>query len=208
MTSALRIAANRRNAKKSTGPKTNAGKAAVRLNAVKHGMTAKVIVMPHESELDYHEIRSALIEDYAPGNAQELMLVDQIAAGYWRTIRARRFERSMFDNQLRTKKDEHDIDTTPNSKDDEGCAVILQVSTPETYHNYFRYDGSISRDYYRAVTALERMQAARRREEIRHQQQAAAEERELERLIEHPDPDTIAHSAAEPLNPAHTTAST
>ena len=65
-------------------------------NAVTHGMTAKVIVLPHESAPDYHEIRAALIHDYAPATSQELMLVDQIAAGYWRTIiRARRFETAM-----------------------------------------------------------------------------------------------------------------
>jgi len=35
------IAANRKNAQKSTGPKTPEGRAAVRLNGVKHGLTAK-----------------------------------------------------------------------------------------------------------------------------------------------------------------------
>ena len=59
------------------------------------------------------------------------MLVDQIAAGYWRTIRARRFETAMFDNHLRTKKLAHGKDPGPNERDDEGCAVILQVTDPE-----------------------------------------------------------------------------
>jgi hypothetical protein len=199
MATALQLAANRRNAQKSTGPRTAEGKKAVRLNAVKHGMTAKVIVMPHESAPDYHEIRAALIEDYAPATSQELMLVDQVAAGYWRTIRARRFETAMFDNQLRTHKRVAGMDPRPDPvKDDEGCAVILQAESSDSLRNYFRYDGAISRDYYRAIAALERAQAARRREEDRRERKARQQERELDRILNRPDPDTIAAPSNDP----------
>jgi len=167
MATALQVAANRRNAQRSKGPRTAEGKSIVRFNAVKHGMTAKVIVMPHECHLDYHEIRAMLVEGYAPATAQELMLVDQIAAGYWRTIRVRRFETAMFDNQLRTAKSAENKDTSPSSQDDEGCAVMLQVTKPESLQNYFRYDGTISRDYYKSIAALEQMQAIRNRREER-----------------------------------------
>jgi hypothetical protein len=167
MATALQVAANRRNAKKSTGPRSADGKKRASLNHVKHGMTAKTVILLHESANDYDEIREALIKDYAPATTQELMLVDQIAAGYWRTIRSRRFETAMFDNQLRTAKRKHGKDTSPNSKDDEGCAVILQVVDQEDFKNYFRYDAAISRDYYRAIATLEKMQAARRREQDR-----------------------------------------
>ncbi len=142
-------------------------------------MTAKTVVLPHESAGDYDEIRTALIEDYAPATSQEMMLVDQIAAGYWRTIRARRFETAMFDNHLRTKKLAHGKDPAPNERDDEGCAVILQVTDPEQLKNYFRYDATISRDYYRAIATLEKMQAARRREEDRQERKAAANDQEV-----------------------------
>ena len=175
MATALQLAANRRNAQKSTGPRTAAGKAAVRLNAVKHGMTAKSVLIPHESADDYNEIRAALIADYAPATSQELMLVDQIAAGYWRTIRARRVEVKTFDSQLRLHKHKFGKSEAPNNRDDEGCAVILQTIPEDTFKNYFRYDASISRDYYRAIAALEKMQAARRREEHRHERDACEE---------------------------------
>jgi hypothetical protein len=169
MATALQIAANRRNAQRSTGPRTAEGKKAVRLNAVTHGMTAKVMVLPHENAADYHEIRAALIQDYAPANSQELMLVDQIASGYWRTIRARRFETEIFEGQVRALKfrNQKSLAVDP-AKDDEACAVFLQVESPESLKNYFRYDGTISRDYYRAIAALEKMQAARRREESKN----------------------------------------
>jgi hypothetical protein len=157
------MAANRRNAQKSTGPRSVEGKKRASLNALKSGMTAKTVVLPHESAADYNEIRAALIEDYKPATMQELMLVDQIAAGYWRTIRARRFETEMFDNRLRTRKRELGMDQKPDAaKDDQGYAVMLQVTDPEELKNYFRYDATISRDYYRAIATLEKMQAARR----------------------------------------------
>ena len=173
MASPAQLAANRRNSQKSTGPRSEEGKKRSSLNHLRHGMTAKTVVLPHESGFDYDEIRSALMEDYDPATSQETMLVDQIAIGYWRTIRVRRFESAMFDNHLRTKKLAHGKDTGPNERDDEGCAVILQVTDPKDLQNYFRYDATISRDYYRAIATLEKMQAARRREEHRQAHRTA-----------------------------------
>jgi hypothetical protein len=50
MTSDRKAEANRRNALKSTGPKTPEGKAAVRLNALKHGLLSQEILLPGEDE--------------------------------------------------------------------------------------------------------------------------------------------------------------
>ena len=155
MASPAQMAANRRNAQRSTGPRTEEGKKAVRLNAVKHGMTAKVIVLAHELAVDYHEIRATLIEDYAPATAQELMLVDQVASGYWRTLRARRFETALFNEQIVAKKKRHRKDLSPNAGHDDSVAVaFLQEGEPKELDAYFRYDGTISRDYYRAINTV------------------------------------------------------
>ena len=50
MTSQAKILANRRNAKKSTGPRTKAGKRRAAMNALKHGMTAKLALMQDEDQ--------------------------------------------------------------------------------------------------------------------------------------------------------------
>ena len=56
MTSQRKIEANLRNATRSTGPRTEAGKKKVRLNAVKHGLTATtVVVLPHEDAEAYQK---------------------------------------------------------------------------------------------------------------------------------------------------------
>jgi hypothetical protein len=51
--------ANRRNAQKSTGPKTDEGKSKVKLklklNALTHGLYARTIVLPHEDEAAYRQ---------------------------------------------------------------------------------------------------------------------------------------------------------
>jgi hypothetical protein len=43
MTSERKIAANRNNAKKSTGPRSSAGRAVSRLNALRHGLAATIV---------------------------------------------------------------------------------------------------------------------------------------------------------------------
>jgi len=50
MTSDKKAEANRRNARKSTGPKTSEGKAAVRLNAIRHGLLLQDVLLPGEDE--------------------------------------------------------------------------------------------------------------------------------------------------------------
>ena len=72
---------------------------------------------------------------------------------------------------------------------------------PESLENYYRYDGSISRDYYRAIASLERMQAGRRREEDRQERKARQEASQCERIVNHPDPDTVAEISPEPPAP-------
>ncbi len=212
MASPAQLAANRRNAQKSTGPRSNEGKKQASLNALKSGMTAKTVVLPHESGVDYDEIRVALIEDYAPATSQEPRLDDQVAVRYGRTIRARRFETAMFDNHLRAKKLAHGKDPGPNERDDEGCAVILQVTGAEQLKNYFRYDATISRDYYRAIATLEKMQAARRREEDARDHKAREQEKQQAKTFSaaagHPDEDADASSEQEPSAPYRETVET
>src|SRR4051794_37427473 len=61
--SAARIAANRRNAMKSTGPRTPAGKAVSRLNGVTHGLCSKVPVLPGEDAEERRRRLEAWTED-------------------------------------------------------------------------------------------------------------------------------------------------
>lgn len=91
MTSDNKIVANRKNALKSTCPKIDDGKAAVRWNDLKHGLLAKEIIINEgdgqESEADFRQILDSLIQDLQPHGTLKHFLVKRIAACYWRLVR-------------------------------------------------------------------------------------------------------------------------
>ena len=86
------IAANQANAMKSTGPRTVAGKAVVALNALRHGMRSKSLVLPDEDQGAFDDLRSSLLEDLAPEGMLEAAQVDRMAELLWRIGRAGRME--------------------------------------------------------------------------------------------------------------------
>jgi hypothetical protein len=172
MATVRQIDANRRNALKSTGPRTTEGKERSRWNSLKHGLCAGHIVLPYEHESDYHEIRASLIECHRPANAQELMLVDQVAQSYFRILRARAVETGMLDLQIEDTKRRHGISTAPRPDDHKALAVSFATESSDGMLKYLRYDGSIERAYYRALDHLRKVQndrlraSARRRPKI------------------------------------------
>jgi hypothetical protein len=96
MTSDRKAEANRRNALKSTGPKTPEGKAAVRLNALKHGLLSREVLLPGEDEEALRELGERLRAELQPVGELENLLVDRITAAYWRLRRLGRVEAGIF----------------------------------------------------------------------------------------------------------------
>src|SRR6266849_6492375 len=66
MTSLRQLEANRRNARKSTGPRTENGKHASRRNALRHGFTAETVLEPLEDLEDYRTFEAAIVSEYLP----------------------------------------------------------------------------------------------------------------------------------------------
>src|SRR5262249_4812571 len=99
MTSYRQIEANRRNALKSTGPKTEAGKQASRLNAVRHGLTAETVISALEDAEDYKTFERAITADYDAQSAVERELVLRLASILWRLRRATTMETGLFEIQ-------------------------------------------------------------------------------------------------------------
>ncbi len=100
MTSAKKAEANRRNALKSTGPKTPEGKAAVRLNAMKHGLLSQDVLLPGEDEAALKELGERLREELQPVGELESLLVDRVIASTWRLRRLGRVEAGIFACEL------------------------------------------------------------------------------------------------------------
>ena len=96
MTTRRQIEANRANAKKSTGPRTEAGKARSRLNSRKHGLTATLLVIGDEDPSDFEDLRAALLEQYNPQAPDAFELVEYLASVFWRLRRVPFFEAAIF----------------------------------------------------------------------------------------------------------------
>ena len=99
MTSFRQIEANRRNARKSTGPTTEEGKQRSRCNAVRHGLTAETVIGALEDAEDYKAFEAAIIADYDAQSAVERELVLRLASLLWRLRRATTMETGLFEIQ-------------------------------------------------------------------------------------------------------------
>ena len=97
MATQRQIEANRRNARSSTGPRTEAGKAASSANALSHGLTAvKSVVLPEENPGDFERLREGVIADLAPTGALQEALAHRVAMLLWRLDRVARLEAELF----------------------------------------------------------------------------------------------------------------
>jgi hypothetical protein len=96
MTSIRQIQANRRNAIRSTGPTSKAGKQRSRRNAVRHGLCTETVVEIVEDIDDYRGFEAAVIADYDARTAVERELVLRLASLLWRLRRATAIETDLL----------------------------------------------------------------------------------------------------------------
>lgn len=95
-TSQVRIDANRVNSQKSTGPKTEEGKARVAQNGVKHGLSsARLIVRPDEKE-EFTTFLNELIQSFQPKGGAERIFFDQMTDAAWNLRRVAKLESELY----------------------------------------------------------------------------------------------------------------
>ena len=87
---------NRANSQNSTGPRTEAGKARSAMNALKHGLTAKAILLPNEDPEAYQRHIDTFMNEYKPANPAELTQVTNLANMSWLLQRVDRLELALF----------------------------------------------------------------------------------------------------------------
>jgi hypothetical protein len=142
MATPAQIAANRRNAIKSTGPRTAAGKVASSRNGLRHGLAARAAVIPGEDPADFERFRAELREALAPRNGLEQVLAETAMMAAWRLRRAWRAEAALFNRYGRS-------DLAPSCLRE---LLILQ-----------RYEIAANRRFHSAVAMLERGRGLERR---------------------------------------------
>jgi hypothetical protein len=112
VTSRRQIIANRRNAQKSTGPRTTAGKLRSRRNALRHGLTAETVIAVFESAADYCAFERRILNQYRPRSPIEQQLLLQLSSLLWRLKRTTAIETGLFHIQgqiIRERKSERDL---------------------------------------------------------------------------------------------------
>jgi hypothetical protein len=146
-----RAAVNRANAQKSTGPKTEQGKAASSQNSFKHGLYSKAVIVPGEDPAKFEALRADLASEHRPVGLTEEMLVDEIAQHYWRMKRYRALEAQMYKSKGLTENGATAIDTNNLVR-----CIELGIFT-----SLQRVLNSAERSFYKALNTLRELQKAR-----------------------------------------------
>jgi hypothetical protein len=161
MSTEKQIAANRLNALKSTGPQTPEGRAAVRLNGVKHGLTAQTLVLKGESEADFQSLLDSLDSEHQPSTPTEEVLVVEMAMAAWRLRRLYHQEAGFHAFKM---KDLADVAEHLNLDDSEHMGLVADRSN-QTIAMFHRQEVRLERSFYKAVQELHHLRALRAKSE-------------------------------------------
>jgi len=138
MATVKQIEANRRNALKSTGPRTPEAKAAVRMNALRHGLRARTVVLPAEDSEEFHQLCNDLETEWQPQSRTEHFYVEQMAISQWKLTRVEVAEKSIVAQEVSAK---------------------TQIPLLD---KLWQCQGRLERSFARAQRDLERLQNSRR----------------------------------------------
>ena len=107
MTTDKKAESNRRNAQRSTGPRSETGKAVISRNALRHGLLSRHLIIAGESREEFSELLRLLAEDFQPVGLVENALVERVGIALWRQRRLVRAESAEVSlNQQRFGSDE------------------------------------------------------------------------------------------------------
>ena len=96
VTSLKKVLANRNNAKKSTGPRTENGKAWAKRNAVKHGLRAEHIITVGENKIEFEELKDQFVKELQPIDIISMQLVNRIVLTAWNLQRSDKIQSGML----------------------------------------------------------------------------------------------------------------
>jgi hypothetical protein len=155
MISEKQLEANRRNAQRSTGPKTPEGKAHSSRNNLRHGLTGQITVLPNEDREVHDAFCNELIESFKPETPMERDLAQSIAEDSWRLNRICAIETNMFALGHRDQRSEIQIALADARTFQERAAQFNLLST---------YEQRINRNRQRNLKLLQELQAQRKAE--------------------------------------------
>ena len=178
-----KINANRENAKKSTGPRTDAGKDASSRNHLIHGLRANKHILLDEDPAEFLLLLDDHLDRFQPVGPNEESLVLRMAHDRWRLNRAFGYEEGIYRDRFHdvARKDENRQDhyavqkdyakqdgdpeppppTPPDERDLLARAFAVDCDYSNTFAKLARYETSIEHSIDRCHRQLERYQAMR-----------------------------------------------
>ena len=151
MSTLQQIEANRLNAAKSTGPRTEAGKSAVRLNALKHGLFAADPVIPGEDPAHLEALHTGHYDRFQPATTEEHVLVAALVRDAWRLERCSNSETAVWARGF------------DHYKNDEHCLARSESNNAKELMHIQRRIDSAERNYRRNLELLIKLQASRKK---------------------------------------------
>lgn len=156
------IEASRANGKKSAGPVTPEGKSRSAQNAIRHGLSSRVVVLDSEDKEEFNRLLAAYMDYWKPANEIERDLVEDIAGARWRLHRTLALEAATID--LRVDEQREAIDEKYSKIDEAArCSVAVGnlVENGSALAHYSRHEARLRRTIRQATAELRQLQAER-----------------------------------------------
>ena len=163
-TSAARIEANRRNARRSTGPRTIDGKRRASRNSMKHGLCRTLSCLPSECEATFLTFVSELEAELRPATALQRITFNQIASLTWRLERLPEAQTQLFAQELAKVEIEapDDVAAAPSTIELKPSDVLAHRFSDAPAHNGFalmeRYERGLRSQLLRLMRHYEQLQ--------------------------------------------------
>lgn len=145
------------NALRSTGPRTQSGRAIASRNALKHGLTAERVTLFDEQREEFERFYAELIAALKPHGPMEQQLAERITINAWRLRRAYRVESGLFERVRSAWRE----GATEQTSDIDLVFLRLSTSGGDELAKLSRYEAAIERSLRRALLDLERRQRKR-----------------------------------------------
>jgi len=162
MVSERRIEANRKNAQRSTGPRTHAGRARSSMNALRHGITGQVSITTVEDRAAHDKFVQELIDRFQPDDPLELQFASLIAEDFWRLQRIRAVENDIL--ALGNFSEAADIDVDHPEVHASLTRAQTFLDQSKDFERLTLYEQRINRSLEKNRTQLEELQAERKRQ--------------------------------------------
>ena len=161
MSTAAQIAANQANSQLSTGPITEAGRAASSRNNFRHGFRSQSVLLPGDDPAEYDALLAELTAHFGPDDLTDERFVREMADADWRLRRVRQYLESAIARRVAALTPDHpDLDPIAL----QGLAIeSLDHDGGPSYSTWLRYESKFERQYDRALKEWTRYQNDGRR---------------------------------------------